>query len=116
MRLVRASVRLLATALVACAASGCFINEIDKAVEANQFMGPKGAEAPAGAPAGAEPKTEPKKVAAAKPEGPKGASWWKTASSLTSEDSQADIVACKLKKGVDFMTRDDCLARGGVTQ
>src|SRR5262245_60490568 len=115
MRLAHASVRLLATALVACAVSGCFLNEIDKSVEENKFMEPtKAADAPAG---GAAPKAgEPKQVAAAKPEGPKGASWWATASSVTSEDNKSDIVACKLKKGVDFMTRDDCLARGGVTQ
>jgi hypothetical protein len=119
MRLVRASARLVATALVACAMSGCFINEIDKSVENAKSPGQKAAEAAAKGPAASGDAAAPKQTASAdkKPAAPQGAAWWQSAKSLGSEESTTDIVACKTKSGkTDFMARDDCLARGGVTQ
>ena len=119
MRLHRASVRFLASVLVACLASGCFINEIDKSVEAAKPPGQKAAEAAAkGAPPPGQAEAGAKQVAKAdqKPAAPQGAAWWQSAKSLGSEESTADMVACKTKGGkIEFMLRDDCLARGGAT-
>ena len=109
----RFGLRVLAAAWLACAASGCFLDEIDKSVNADKVKAQ--AVAPGAPAAGANPK----QVAAAtpgKPAAPKGPSWWQTAHSLGSEESKSDIVPCKRASGVEFMDRDDCLARGGATQ
>ena len=39
--------------------------------------------------------------------------WWKRASSLAPTELEATIVSCRLSGGTQFMSRDDCLARGG---
>lgn len=106
---------MLGVLLVAIAAPGCFLDEIDKSVEANQF---KAAHAATGA---TKPGEAPKTAAtAAKPAaGAAGApskSWWETATTLGSEESSTDIVGCVLGGRVEYMERDDCLARGGATQ
>jgi hypothetical protein len=41
------------------------------------------------------------------------ASWWKSAKSLSSEESEADIVRCLTRDGEQFMLRTECNARGG---
>lgn len=99
--------------LVAIAASGCFLDEIDKSVAANTSK--------AAAAAGAPPASEASKPAAtaAKPAAGAGAqvkTWWETAKTLGSEESAADIVGCTLGGRLEYMERDDCLARGGSTQ
>ncbi len=40
--------------------------------------------------------------------------WWKRASSLAPSELEASIVSCRLSGGTQFMSRDDCLARGGA--
>jgi hypothetical protein len=40
--------------------------------------------------------------------------WWKRASSLAPTELEASIVSCRLSGGTQFMSRDDCLARGGT--
>jgi hypothetical protein len=117
MRLAQASARFLALALVAGLASGCFLNEIDKSVESAKSASERKAEATAKGEAPAAKPAKgggPKQTASA--DAPKGQSWWATATTLGSEESTADIVACQLSGKVDFMTRDDCLARGGATK
>jgi hypothetical protein len=105
----------LLVGVAALSLSGCFLNEIDKSVNNS----PMGAEmkkdkeaAEAKTAEGAKTDGKP-----AKPAAPQGASWWAKATTLSSEESTAKIVGCKKKDGkTDFMTRDDCLARGGQPQ
>jgi hypothetical protein len=105
---------VLVAMLVALAASGCFLDEIDKSVNANKSK----AQAVAGDAKQADG-AAPKQVASAK--GAKAAtpaapSWWETATTLGSEESNLDAVACKLGGRTEFMTRDDCLSRGGSAE
>lgn len=109
-------VRALAVGLVASLAAGCFVgDEIDKAAALTSGPGPAKKD-PAAAPADAKPK----QIASAAPKpdagGPPAKSWWETARSLTSEESVSDIVGCAVSGRTEFMTRDDCLARGGTPQ
>jgi hypothetical protein len=96
----------LAVLLVAAALPGCFVNEIDKSME--NYTGKSARPAPpaaapaAPAPAGAN--------AQAQPAGP---SWWETAKTLGSEPMDESIAGCQLAGRLEYMLRDDCLARGG---
>lgn len=106
--------RIAAVLLVAVAASGCFLDEIDKSVAANTN---KAVTAAGGKPeAGEAPKPAPKPGAPAPTAGAKLQSWWETATTLGSEESSADIVGCSLGGRLEYMERQDCLARGGSTQ
>ena len=40
--------------------------------------------------------------------------WWKRTSSLAPAELESSIVSCRLSGGMQFMSRDDCLARGGT--
>jgi len=104
---------LIASLVLATALSGCFLDEIDKSMA--QYPG-GGKKAEPEAAAKAEPADAGgSRTASAKGQRPRGAAWWKTATSLGSEESKVDAVACKLRSGVQFMAREDCLARGGAT-
>ncbi len=108
--------RLLVASLLLGAATGCFVgDEIDKA---SALAKVPGAAAPAAAKPGsaeaAAAKPAAGATAAAKPATPAGKSWWATARSLTSEESDEGITRCELAGRAEFMLRDDCLARGGV--
>lgn len=96
---------LLAVLLTALAAApGCFLDEIDKSMAlypGGKKEPEKPAKAPAGAPGGA-------------PAAPAGPSWWETATTLGSEPIDETIAGCRLGGRVEFMRRDDCLARGGA--
>jgi hypothetical protein len=114
--------RSLLVALLLGAATGCFVvDEIDKASALDNGPGDRGrkdATAP-GAAKSASAKPAPTKpgagaTAAAKPAAPGGKSWWETARSLSSEESDEGISRCELAGRAEFMLRDDCLARGGV--
>jgi hypothetical protein len=109
---------LFLAALIAVATCGCFLNEIDKSVQSSPMGAQMKAEAAAKEKEAADKdKTAKQDGKAGKPPGPQGASWWAKASSLSSEESTAHIVGCRTQGGkTDFMTRDDCLARGGVPQ
>jgi hypothetical protein len=112
----RSLVRLLIASLLLGAATGCFVgDEIDKAAALNTGSG---AAAPAAAKPGSEKAAAAKPgagaTAAAKPAAPGGKSWWETARSLTSEESDEAITRCEVAGRTEFMLRDDCLARGGV--
>ena len=39
--------------------------------------------------------------------------WWGQAKSLSSQELSPAIVSCRLNTGTQFMTRDECLSRGG---
>jgi hypothetical protein len=109
---------LLIASLLLGAATGCFVfDEVDKAAAINN--GP-GDNAPRPAKPGSESAAAAKPAAgataAAKPSAPAGKSWWESARSLTSEDSDAGITRCELGGRTEFMLRDDCLARGGVAK
>lgn len=115
MRTPKAVVWLVAAALGAAPSLGCFVgDELDKSAA---LAGGK-AKAVA-AEGGAAKPGEAKQVAkapGAQPERPTGAAWWKTAVTLGSEESEADIVGCKLGGRLEFMQRDDCLTRGGAPE
>jgi hypothetical protein len=106
----------LALAALAVSLSGCFVfEEMDKAksIDMSAAIGNKPAPKDGAPPAAAEKKTASAAGAKAKQGAPSAKSWWETARSLTSEESTADIVGCRLARGVEFMEKDDCLARGG---
>lgn len=88
---------------------GCFLDEIDKSME--QYEGPRRKAAEASKAADAKPSAAG--APAAKPAGP---SWWETARTLGSDPKNEAIAGCQLGGRVEFMLRDDCLARGGQPQ
>lgn len=98
----------LVALLLLAAAPGCFLNEIDKSME--NYAGPSKQAKPApGAP-------EAPPAAGAAPAKPAGPSWWETARTLGSEPMDESIAGCQLGGRIEFMLRDDCLARGGQPQ
>lgn len=110
--------RSLLVGLMLVATSGCFVfDEMDKS--SDMIKGPSAKEAPSagGAKVAATPGTakpgDAAKAAGA-PAAPSAKSWWQTARSLGSEESDAGITRCELKGRAEFMQRDDCLSRGGV--
>jgi len=112
----RSVIRLLVASLLIGVASGCFVN--DEMNKASALIKGPGAAAPGAAAPGsanaAAAKPGAGATAAAKPAAPAGKSWWETARSLTSEESDESITRCELAGRAEFMLRDDCLSRGGV--
>ena len=108
--------RSLLVALLLGAATGCFVgDELDKASAlANASGGAAPSAAKPGSAKSAAATPAAGATAAAKPAAPAGKSWWETARSLTSEESDEGITRCELAGRAEFMLRDDCLARGGV--
>jgi hypothetical protein len=100
---IRLAVALLASGL----ALGCFaVDEIDKGM--NDY------EHHSGSAAHAEPSPEPAAASrGANGEAAKRPNPWLGAHSLTSEPMHAQVVGCKLAGSTQFMTEDDCRARGG---
>ena len=39
--------------------------------------------------------------------------WWSTATSFSTKNVNSSIVRCRLPDGSNFMSKDDCLGRGG---
>jgi hypothetical protein len=114
--------------LVVClaAASGCFaMDEIDSGMKyydkhrnATRGDAMNSGQAPPGAPpAPGQPAEAPAAPAAdGKPAPPSGAAWWAKARTLGSEPGNEKISGCQLGGRLEFMLRDDCLARGGTPQ
>jgi hypothetical protein len=42
--------------------------------------------------------------------------WWRRATSLAPNEMDASIVNCRIGQSAQFMSKDDCLSRGGVPQ
>jgi hypothetical protein len=42
--------------------------------------------------------------------------WWKEATSLAPSGIDSSIVSCRIGQSTQFMSRDDCLTRGGVAK
>ena len=40
--------------------------------------------------------------------------WWDQATSLAPAEADSSIVTCRIRGGTQFMSKDDCLTRGGV--
>jgi hypothetical protein len=40
--------------------------------------------------------------------------WWKQATSLAPTGIDSSIVKCRIQQSTQFMSKDDCLLRGGV--
>ena len=112
---VRSVLRSLLAAGLVAAASGCWVGEeIDKASAMSKGPPAAGDKPAATADAG---KGGTAKSAASKPgdaAAPSAKSWWQTARTLGSEESEAGISRCELSGRTEFMLRDDCLARGGA--
>ncbi|RIL00259.1 MAG: hypothetical protein DCC71_18950 [Proteobacteria bacterium] len=116
MRTRRSLWRLAIAALAAALLSGCFVfDEMDKAkaIDMGAAIGNKPPSKDGARPAAEKKTASAAQAANAKPGAPSAKSWWETARTLTSEESSADIVGCRLSRGVEFMEKDDCLARGG---
>ena len=116
-------VRSLIASLLLVAATGCFVfDEIDNAGTFKPAGAAPGAKVVAKSAGAAEPAAATPKAGAvpanpgAKPAAPSGDAWWKSASSLTSEESDGSITRCAVSGRTEFMKRDDCLARGGKPQ
>jgi hypothetical protein len=103
----------LVLALVAVSLSGCFLDEIDKSVNANKSKAAATAADPKAAGEGKTKVASAQPAKAGAPAGPAAPSWWESAKTLGSEESAADIVGCGINARVEFMTREDCQARGG---
>lgn len=104
----------LALLLAVAALPGCFVNEIDKSME--RYEGPRrkaAREAKEAAEAQERAARTPGAQAAGKPAGP---SWWETARTLGSDPKNESIAGCQLGGRIEYMLRDDCLARGGQPQ
>ena len=115
--------RSVLASLLALAATGCFVaDEMDKAAKLDNSYSAPGAKvvaktAGAADPAAGKPKAAaPAATADAKPAAPRGDAWWRTASSVTSEESDGSIAKCNVGGKTEFMQREDCLARGGKPQ
>jgi len=101
------------------AAPGCFVDEIDKGMEVYERAGPGAArkvkEREAAAKRAQAEAAKPGK--AGKPGKPEEklsiAQYWQKARTLGSEPKNESIVGCTLDGRVEYMVRDDCLARGG---
>ena len=39
---------------------------------------------------------------------------WRKAADMTRDKDESKIVTCRLREGTQFMSKDDCLVRGGV--
>lgn len=89
----------LAVLLLCGSACGEIAAELDSANA--QMTGPKKADDAAGDEAAAAPK--------------QGEDWWKSATSITSKEKDPSLISCRLDGRLQFMRRDDCLARGGRT-
>lgn len=119
---MRSVTRLLLAAALAAAASGCFVGEeIDNA--SNMLGKDKSHQQPAKA---GDAKPDAKKGdkgtavasagSAAQGVVATGKEWWAKATTLGSEESNPEIAGCTLGGRLEFMLRDDCLARGGTPQ
>jgi len=109
--------RLRFAALLAIAlAPGCFLDEIDKSMDAYEGNSTKAPAKPGAAPTTATAKAAPGTAAPGAPAAPAGPSWWQTARTLGSDPIDETIAACQIDGRVEFQRRDDCLARGGRPQ
>jgi hypothetical protein len=109
--------------------TGCFVTgEIDKGMAEYDAHRPgakdsaDAARAARGEPPAPAPGTGGGSGAAAaagsdgKPAVPSGPSWWQTARTLGSERMNEDIIGCRHGTKLEFMLKDDCLARGGTPE
>lgn len=87
------------------------LDEIDKA---SAKMPAKSAKATATAKAKAE--SEKAAADAPNPLVEQSKEWWSNATSFSSKNVNASIVRCRLPGGVNFMSKDDCLGRGGAPE
>ena len=46
----------------------------------------------------------------------KSKQWWKRATNLAPGSGESSIVSCRLRDGTHFMSKDDCLNRGGLAK
>jgi hypothetical protein len=99
--------------VLAAGLPGCFVGEIDKSMK--EYDQTRAAPGPAPAP-GAAAKSPAPGTPPGQPATPSGPSWWQTAKTLGSDPIDEDIAGCALGGRIEFMLRDDCLARGGRPQ
>jgi hypothetical protein len=131
MTAIRNAARLLTAVVLAGCVSGCFVfEEIDKAMaldngpgvaQTGEKPGPKKRTADGGSERASAAASKPASGDAAK----KGAvasvaetakNWWATATTLSSEESTEEIVACNVYGKIEFREKEDCISRGGSLQ
>jgi hypothetical protein len=91
----------IALALAAGLALGCSWDELTESGIRKAGEKPAEKAQPAG-------RTEARGSSAPRP------SWWAEARSLSREDADPTITACRLGRSLRFMRADDCLAQGGA--
>ncbi len=99
--------RTLLLLLCLAGSSGCMI--LDEVDAANDKMAGRKKQAPAAATT-TTPATPGANTSAILEETKR---WWREASSLAPSGIDSSIVECRLDRGSQFMSRDDCLSRGG---
>ena len=101
--------RLLSIILFILLTSGCTIlDEIDAA----------SAKMPSNRPVASSGGTAPGSAAPPAPNAllEQSKEWWGRATSMSPNQMSASIVNCRIGKNAQFMSKDDCLTRGGVPQ
>lgn len=115
---MRSCVRaILAAALLGLAlggASGCFVfDELDSGMEKIERSSTRKKTEPAPSPTPAASDEDGGGGGLAGAADALRRSLWEGGRSLNPHEKSAEIARCELGGGVQFMTRDDCLARGG---
>lgn len=101
------SLRTIVLALCLATASGCMVMDEVDAAAAKMPVKQKEAQATATPSSASSAATRSQEVL----ENTKR--WWQEATSLAPGDMDAGIARCRIDGGVQFMSRDDCLSRGG---
>lgn len=100
--------RTLALAVCLATASGCMVIEEMDAAAAKMPVKDKGDAKPDPAASGAAAATAQKSAVLENAQ-----RWWQEATSLAPAEMDSGIARCQLDGSVQFMSRDDCLSRGG---
>jgi hypothetical protein len=96
---------LIILALALLAPTGCSVLEEIDAAGAKMGVGKKKEPVPEAA--SNAPTTQSELLEQSK-------EWWGRATSLAPAEADSKIVSCRLREGTQFMSKDDCVIRGGV--
>jgi hypothetical protein len=103
---MRPPLQLFILALFVCLSTACMVmDELDAANAKIPSSGKAAATAP-------ESSTPPQPNALVE----QSKQWWARATSLLPSEIDSSIVNCRVGQSAQFMSKDDCLSRGGVPQ
>ena len=107
---MRQLLRLLSLTLFLAHANGCMVlDELDSAAAKMPSHPEKESKVAAATTASAGTQQENPMLEQSK-------RWWKQATSLAPTGIDSSIVKCRIQQSTQFMSKDDCLIRGGVPQ